>query len=103
MSAAARSHLLLLACAAIWGFAFVAQRLGADVVGAYTFIAARNYLGAAALLPLVWFLDRREHRDAAARRRAWRTVVTPGIIIGVLLFAGSALQQLGIEQTTAGN
>ena len=103
MSAAARSHLLLLACAARWGFAFVAQRLGADVVGAYTFIAARNYLGAAALLPLVWFLDRRERRDAALRRQAWRTVVTPGIIIGVLLFAGSALQQLGIEQTTAGN
>ena len=44
-------------------------------------------------VPLVWVLDRREHRDAAARRRAWRTVVTPGIIIGGLLFAGSALQQ----------
>ncbi|RXW31875.1 DMT family transporter [Propioniciclava flava] len=103
MSAASRSHLLLLACAAIWGFAFVAQRLGADVVGAYTFIAARNYLGAAALLPLVWLIDRRDNRDAAARCQAWARAVRPGLVIGVLLFAGSALQQLGIEQTTAGN
>ncbi|QIK71389.1 DMT family transporter [Propioniciclava coleopterorum] len=103
MSARTRSHLLLLACAAIWGLAFVAQRLGAEAVGASTFIAARNYLGAAALLPLLWFLDRREGRDAAARREAWRAVVVPGLVIGALLFAGSELQQVGIEHTTAGN
>ena len=104
MSAAARSHLLLLACAAIWGFAFVAQRLGVDVVGAYTFIAARNYLGAAALLPLVWLIDRRDNRDAAARRQAWARAVGPGLVIGVLLFAGSALQiasQTARQRTTA--
>lgn len=103
MSAQSRSHLLLLACAAIWGLAFVAQRLGAESVGAATFIAARNYLGAAALLPLLWFWDRRAGRDAVARARAWRAVALPGAVIGILLFAGSALQQVGIEHTTAGN
>ena len=103
MSAQARAHLLLLACAAIWGMAFVAQRLGAEAVGAATFIAARNVLGAVALLPLVWFLDRREGRDAAARRASWRAVLVPGTVIGLLLFAGSQLQQVGIEHTTAGN
>lgn len=103
MNAQSRSHLLLLACAAVWGLAFVAQRLGAEHVGAATFIAVRNYLGAAALLPLLWFLDRREGHDAAARRAAWRAVVVPGLVIGVLLFAGSQLQQVGIAYTTAGN
>lgn len=103
MSSQTRSHLLLLACAAVWGLAFVAQRLGADHVGAATFIAVRNYLGAAALLPLLWFLDRREGHDAATRQAAWRAVVVPGLVIGVLLFAGSQLQQVGIAYTTAGN
>ena len=103
MSARTRAHLLLLACAAIWGMAFVAQRLGADAVGASTFIAARNLLGAAALLPLLWWWDRRDARTAAGRRAAWRAVVVPGVVIGSLLFAGSELQQVGIEHTTAGN
>lgn len=103
MSAQTRSHLLLLACAAIWGMAFVAQRFGAEAVGAYTFIAARNYLGAVALLPLLWFLDRRKGRTAVQRRASWRAVLVPGAVIGALLFAGSALQQVGIGYTTAGN
>ena len=40
-----RAYLLLVLCAAIWGFAFVAQRLGAEYTGAFTFNATRSALG----------------------------------------------------------
>ncbi len=46
-----RANLLLLLAAAIWGFAFVAQRLGMAHVGPFTFNAIRFGLGALSLLP----------------------------------------------------
>lgn len=98
-----RAYLLLVLCAAIWGFAFVAQRLGAEYTGAFTFNATRSALGAVALLPLVWFLDRRARRSPDEARQAWRAVARPGLLIGLLFFGGSVLQQLGVERTTAGN
>lgn len=103
MNARTRAYLLLGLASAIWGFTFVAQRLGADHMGAASFNAARGLLGALVLLPLVWFGDRRAHRTPAQRRDAWRAVAAPGAAIGCFFFGGSMLQQLGIEQTTAGN
>lgn len=103
MSRTTRAYLLLLGCSLIWGFTFVAQRLGAEHLGAYAFNAVRGYLGATALLPLVWVLDARARLSPQARRQAWRAVVRPGAFIGLMLTGGQTLQQLGIEQTTAGN
>lgn len=103
MTKATRSYLLLLACSLIWGFTFVAQRLGAEHLGAFSFNGARGWLGAAALLPLVWFLDRRARLSPHEQAAAWRAVIRPGVFIGLMLTGGQTLQQLGIEQTTAGN
>lgn len=97
-----RANLLLLLCAAIWGFAFVAQAVGAHI-GAFTFTATRFAMGALVLLPLIAWFDRRRGAGRADGVRRWRTVVVPGLVCGALLFGGSALQQLGIEGTTAGN
>lgn len=103
MAKETRAYLLLLLCSAIWGFAFVAQRFGAEHLGAYSFNASRGLLGAAALLPLVWFLDRRARLSPTEARDAWRRVALPGVFIGLMFFGGQTLQQLGVEQTTAGN
>lgn len=103
MSNQSRAHLLLVVCSAIWGFAFVAQRLGAEHLGAYSFNASRGVLGAAALLPLVWFLDRRARLSPTESGQAWLRVVKPGVFIGLMFFGGQTLQQLGVERTTAGN
>ncbi|HHU38690.1 MAG TPA: DMT family transporter [Propionibacterium sp.] len=103
MSQATRSYLLLLLCSIIWGFAFVAQREGAQHLGAFSFNAARGVLGVAALMPLIWFLDRRAGLDGRAGRAAWRGALGPGVFIGLMFFGGQTMQQLGIEQTTAGN
>lgn len=99
MSRTARANLLLVVTAAIWGFAFVAQRVGAGEMDAYSFNAVRFALGAASLLPVILVLDRGRPRA----RGSWRAALLPGLIAGGLLFGGATLQQLGVEHTTAGN
>jgi drug/metabolite transporter (DMT)-like permease len=49
----------LVLTAAIWGFAFAAQREGAQYVGAFSFHAARFSLGALSLLPVMAVLSSR--------------------------------------------
>ncbi len=53
-----RQSLLLLLTATIWGVAFVAQSVGMDYVQPFTFNAVRNLIGAAVLLPVIFFLNR---------------------------------------------
>jgi drug/metabolite transporter (DMT)-like permease len=98
-----RSNALLLITAAIWGFAFVAQRVGMDYLGPFTFNAARFILGSLSLLPLV--LISRDQRPASATimpRPGWKVVVFGGFSAGFLLFMGMSLQQMGLVYTTAG-
>ncbi|MBN1465092.1 EamA family transporter, partial [candidate division KSB1 bacterium] len=47
-----KSDMLLLLTAAIWGLAFVAQRIGMIHVGPFIFNAIRFALGAAVLAPM---------------------------------------------------
>lgn len=95
-----RANLILLLCAIIWGFAFTAQSAGAHI-GAFTFTGTRFAMGALSLLPVIAWLDRRRGITDGGRR--WREVMLPGFLVGAILFAGSALQQIGIESTTAGH
>lgn len=99
-----RADALLLMTAVIWGFAFVAQRVGMDYVGPYTFNGVRFALGSLSLLPLLVVL---KDRKSPARRRppraTRRTVLWGGGLAGLFLFAGASLQQVGLVYTTAGN
>lgn len=93
------ADLLLLLTAAIWGFAFVAQRVGNDFMGPFTFNAIRFSLGALALVPfLVW--QRKKAVDLPQVN--WRKLVVPVLLTGLVLFAGATLQQVGLLGTTAG-
>ncbi|MEA4944229.1 MAG: DMT family transporter [Propionicimonas sp.] len=98
-----RANGLLLLASAIWGFAFAAQRLGAEYIGPFTFNGLRFAMGAAALVPVVWWLDRRRGVPVTARRAATRAVVVPGILVGTLLAVAVGLQQAAMSYTTAGN
>ena len=55
-----RADLLLLLTAAIWGFAFVAQRVGMDHVGPFTYNGIRFAIGSLSLLPLIILTERKE-------------------------------------------
>lgn len=97
-----KANLMLLACAAIWGFAFVAQVAGAHI-GAFTFNSTRFTLGGLSLIPLIMLFDRRVKRARDERRMRWADAIVPGMLCGLLLFGASTLQQIGIESTTASN
>ena len=95
------SDLLLLLTAAIWGFAFVAQRVGMDHVGPFTYNAIRFAIGSISLLPLIIFTS--GTKKSAAVSGNSRALLVGGALAGVVLFAGASLQQAGLVYTTAGN
>ena len=94
-----KAELLLLLTALIWGFAFVAQRVGMDHVGPFTYNGVRFLLGALSLLPLL-LIGSRTTRPAPPRN--WRMILTGSLLAGLFLFAGATLQQIGLVYTTAG-
>ena len=93
-----RANLLLLLTSVIWGFGFIAQRLGMDYIGPYSFNVCRFALGALSLVPLVYFLERKKSGQAKAGRPFW----VIGGLAGLVLFGGATLQQVGLLYTTAG-
>ena len=88
---------LLLITAAVWGLAFVAQRVGMDYIGPFTFNAVRFALGAAALGAVVRVRESRPQRRALPRGSVQR-----GLALGLVLFVASSFQQVGLVYTTAG-
>ena len=48
-----KNSLFLLLAAIIWGIAFVAQSVGMEYVGGFTFSAVRSLLGSVVLIPLI--------------------------------------------------
>lgn len=106
MNRKTRANLLLLLTAMIWGCAFVAQDVAADVLEPMTFNGSRMLLAALALVPLVCVTDRRAM--ASGSGLAWkqmdksqrRTLVLGGVCCGMMLAAGSVFQQLGLSLGT---
>ena len=92
-----QANFLLLLTATIWGFAFVAQRVGMLHIGPYTFNAIRFALGGLSLIPLIVATRRRREHKAPLRR-----LLLGGLLAGAVLFAGASAQQVGLVYTTAG-
>lgn len=90
-STSLKSTFMLIATAAIWGFAFVAQRVAADSIGAFTFNGIRFILGAISLIPIILIFESKDFSFA----RFKRTLIF-GAVTGTLLCAASGLQQLGV-------
>ena len=98
-----KSDALLLTTAIIWGFAFVAQRVGMDYVGPFTFNGIRFAVGSLSLLPLL--LMSREQPAATIKilpPPGIKTILLGGGALGLSLFSGASLQQIGLVYTTAG-
>jgi drug/metabolite transporter (DMT)-like permease len=98
-----RSNLLLLLAAGIWGFAFVAQKTSMEFIGPFTFNGLRFALGSLSLLPLIYLFSKRPmSKGVQTDRKEWKLVGKAGFTAGLILFAGSTLQQIGLIYTTAG-
>lgn len=92
ISARFRSDAILLLVAVIWGSSFVVQRVAAQHLGVFLFNGLRFLLAALILLPFT-----RQKEPLVRRDFAWIGLA------GTCAFAGSALQQAGLQYTTAAN
>lgn len=96
-----RNSLLLLMTAFIWGAAFVAQSVGGEAVGCFTFNGVRSLIGALVLLPVIWLMDAKK-KEELEQKEDQKTLITGGICCGVMLCIASNFQQFGISFTTVG-
>jgi drug/metabolite transporter (DMT)-like permease len=86
--------IFLVTAAVVWGFAFVAQNIGADSVPAFFFNGARFILGAFSLIPVILIFEK-----GAKDKTQLKTTLYSGLVAGVLLCTASYMQQVGIELT----
>jgi len=95
-----RGTLMLLAASFFWGTTFVAQILGMEGLGPYTYAAARFALGVL-FIGALWFLYR-DKRAEQRRAGTFRSGFRAGIPVGLAMFVGVTLQQVALLYTTAG-
>ena len=98
-----RGSLSLLLGTVIWGFAFIAQSVGMDHIGPFTFQAVRCFLAVLFLIPCAFVMDMgkcsfRESAEKWKNPALWKV----GGICGCALFVAASLQQIGIVYTDAG-
>lgn len=98
-----RSVALLLLCTMIWGLAFVAQGVGMDYIGPFTFQAVRCFLAVIGLLPFCIVADRFKN-DGKTFFSRWKekNLWKAGILCGLPLFVACNLQQMGLVDTDTG-
>ena len=104
-------NFLLMLAALIWGSAFVAQSVGMDYLGPFSFNCVRSFMGSLVLLPVIWFMDRQKKETAehdgqkteeGTREQNKKVLLYGGLCCGVILTLSTSLQQIGIKYTTAG-
>lgn len=99
------SSLLLALTALIWGASFVAQSVGMDHVGPFTFNSVRSILGGAVLIPVIIFRSKKDkvkYSSKEEQSKSRKTLLIGGLSCGIALAISSSIQQIGISYTTVG-
>ena len=101
-----KRSLMLMLTALIWGVAFVAQSVGVEYVGPFTFNSVRSFIGGLVLIPCIPLLDKMKKRPMeelrAELKSQQKTLIIGGLLCGVVLATASSLQQIGLQYTTPG-
>ena len=95
------ASLLLTLAAFIWGTAFVAQSEALDILGHFTFLASRSYLGVLTLIPVSFLIYKKGQKNGVGEHNEYKTffskdLLVGGVFCGIALFVASFLQQIGI-------
>ena len=95
-----RGSLALLTATVIWGSAFIAQSVGMDYIGPFTFQTMRSVLAVPFLIIVIFLIE----RDPANSVKKWLqpALWKAGLPCGIALFIAAGLQQMGIVYSTAG-
>ena len=94
-------NLYLIVAVLIWGSTFIAQSVGMDSVGPFTFLAVRCLLAVVFLLPVIVLFERKNLKDYFAKWKNKKLWIA-GFFCGLSLFVASALQQMSLVDTDAG-
>lgn len=95
-----QGYLFLLLASFFWGTTFVAQMVGMDEIGPFTYGMGRYVIGFFVVL-LIW-LALSGQRRKAKEQGTWQSGWKYGIGAGCIMFVGSAMQQVAMLYTTAG-
>ena len=98
-----RGSASLLLATIIWGFAFIAQSVGMDLIGPFTFQMVRCLLAVIFLVVCSFVMELGQGSLARSLEKwkdpaLWKT----GLICGGALFVAASLQQVGLVYTDAG-
>lgn len=92
-----KGSLILLIAAAIWGFAFVAQDVAAEIIEPFTLNGVRFLIGTVALMPVILVMSKKTGRPILEKTKEYRKVlVKAGVLCGVFLCIAANIQQFGI-------
>lgn len=94
-----KSDFLLLIAALIWGTTFAVQKMAMDNIPPFIYNALRFLLGAASLLPVILWYDKKEKFTPLQPSKSW----PGGLAAGIVLFIAVSLQQIGITRTSVGH
>ena len=87
-------------CSFIWGTAFVAQDMGMDFIGPYTFTSGRMFLGFLALLPFFFIF---EFKKTLKSNLNIKTILFYLLLLGFFLAGGNIFQQISLIYTDVAN
>lgn len=97
-----QGSLALLGATVIWGSAFIAQSVGMDLIGPFTFQAIRCTLAVLFLILLTFISESKKGLHQSVQRwknpKLWKS----GAICGAALFIAASLQQIGLIYTEPG-
>jgi len=98
-----RGSICISSAVLIWGSAFIAQSMGMELIGPFTFLFFRNILAFPFLILLASIFDigrctAKESVEKWKNPRLWKA----GLICGLGLCMGTSLQQVGLVYTDAG-
>ena len=92
-----RSNLLLILASIIWGCAFVAQNVGMNYIGPWTFSTIRFLIAGFSLLAIIPILDKkRTHVIRPKTKEEKRKLLLGSVLCGLALSIGSIVQQIAM-------
>ena len=100
MSKKTFSLICAVSCSFIWGTAFVAQDMGMDYIGPYTFSAARLALGFITLLPFFFIF---EFKKVKENKLSYKIIIGYLFLLGLFLAGGNIFQQISLIYTDVAN
>ena len=94
------SLICAVSCSLIWGTAFVAQDMGMDYIGPYTFSAVRLLLGFFTLLPFFFIFEFKKVKET---KLSFEKIFFYLFLLGFFLAGGNIFQQVSLIYTDVAN